>query len=94
VDDEQRARAAGVGIWSGPFVMPWDWRRGERLAATTAGPADRCLIKGNISHRGERLYHVPGGRYYERTQIDEGKGERWFCSEAEAHAAGWRRSAQ
>ena len=23
-------------------------------------------------------------------RIDEGRGERWFCSEAEARAAGWR----
>jgi hypothetical protein len=22
--------------------------------------------------------------------IDEGRGERWFCSEADARAAGWR----
>ena len=25
-----------------------------------------------------------GGRYYGPTQIDESKGERWFCSEEEA----------
>jgi hypothetical protein len=33
---------------------------------------------------------VPGSPAYERTKIDEAKGERWFCSEAEARAAGWR----
>jgi endonuclease YncB( thermonuclease family) len=27
---ERAARAAGFGIWSGEFVMPWDWRRGAR----------------------------------------------------------------
>ena len=48
-----------------------------------------CLIKGNISENG-RIYHVPGSRYYERTKIDEAKGERWFCTEEEARAAGWR----
>ena len=36
------------------------------------------------------IYHVPGSPAYERTKIDEAKGERWFCSEAEARAAGWR----
>ena len=52
-----------------------------------------CVIKGNISFRtGERIYHVPGGEFYEPTQIDEGDGERWFCTEAEAVASGWRRS--
>jgi hypothetical protein len=41
---------------------------------------------------GERIYHVPGQKFYERTVITEAKGERWFCSEAEARAAGWRKS--
>lgn len=26
VADEERAHAARVGIWSGTFTMPWDWR--------------------------------------------------------------------
>ena len=26
------ARRAGRNIWSGSFVMPWDWRRGVRTA--------------------------------------------------------------
>jgi endonuclease YncB( thermonuclease family) len=54
--------------------------------------SDQCLIKGNISQSGERIYHVPGGAFYDRTVINEAQGERWFCSEAEAQAAGWRRS--
>jgi len=53
---------------------------------------ESCLIKGNISSSGEKIYHVPGGSYYDRTVIDESKGERWFCSEQEAQAAGWRKS--
>ena len=55
-------------------------------AAPAAGP---CLIKGNISESG-RIYHMPGSRWYERTKISPGKGERWFCTEDEARAAGWR----
>ncbi|WP_445809762.1 thermonuclease family protein [Yoonia sp.] len=27
---EDDARRAGRNIWSGTFVMPWDWRRGAR----------------------------------------------------------------
>jgi len=50
------------------------------------------LIKGNINSSGEKIYHVPGGEYYDKTVIDESKGERWFCSEAEAQSAGWRKS--
>lgn len=52
-----------------------------------------CDIKGNVSvNTGERIYHLPGQDYYAETVIDLGYGERWFCSEAEARAAGWRRS--
>ncbi len=48
-----------------------------------------CVIKGNISSGG-RIFHVPGQENYERTGINLKKGERWFCSRAEARAAGWR----
>ena len=51
-----------------------------------------CRIKGNISADGERIYHVPGQKYYDRTTINRMAGERWFCSEGEARGAGWRRS--
>ncbi|MDN5568676.1 MAG: thermonuclease family protein, partial [Paracoccus sp. (in: a-proteobacteria)] len=49
-------------------------------------------IKGNISGSGERIYHTPWSSDYGRTKIDEAKGERWFCDEAEAVAEGWRAS--
>ncbi len=29
---EERAQAAGRGLWKGRFVTPWDWRGGARLA--------------------------------------------------------------
>ena len=96
VGQEDEARAAGRGIWGGRFVMPWDWRRGQRIVQPPpAGQSgDGCKIKGNIGSKGERIYHVPGGRFYNRTRIDESSGEHWFCNEAEAQAAGWRRSHQ
>lgn len=57
--------------------------------------SDQCLIKGNIStSTKEKIYHMPGGAYYNSTVIDEGRGERWFCKEADAQAAGWRRSSR
>ncbi|SHH76804.1 thermonuclease family protein [Marivita hallyeonensis] len=52
-----------------------------------------CTIKGNVSpNSGERIYHVPGQEYYDKTRISLTKGERWFCTEAEAQAAGWRKA--
>lgn len=64
------------------------------LMATTAAYAQQgqCNIKGNVNTRGERIYHVPGQKYYNDTEISRSHGERWFCSEEEARAAGWRRS--
>ena len=54
--------------------------------------APRCAIKGNISRNGERIYHVPGDRTYDRVQMDKGRNKRWFCTEEQAVAAGWRKA--
>ena len=96
---ENAARARRLGLWQGRFDAPWDWRRsqggGSRSSSSRpAAPSPRgdCAIKGNVSSSGARIYHVPGQQHHERTRISEAKGERWFCSEAEARAAGWRRS--
>ena len=96
VDQEQAAQEAKRGLWRGEFVKPWQWRKGKRMAgekATDAAPGT-CRIKGNISRKGKRIYHLPGGRSYAATKIDENKGERWFCSEKQAKGAGWQQSSQ
>ena len=64
-------------------------------AGCPAGCVERpagCDIKGNVNDRGERIYHLPGGQFYDRTIIDPREGDRWFCSPAEAEANGFRRS--
>jgi endonuclease YncB( thermonuclease family) len=91
VDDEDTARIAHNGMWRGTFQPPWGWRHRNEHVEIGDSPKG-CRIKGNISMKGERIYHVPGGEFYDGTQIHESKGERWFCSESEAQAAGWRRS--
>jgi hypothetical protein len=63
------------------------------IAPDFVPPLIGCGIKGNISQNtGERIYHVPGQKYYSATKINLLKGERWFCSEEVARAAGWRKS--
>lgn len=90
-----RAKAQQLGIWSSDFQMPWEWRaHADANRETPAQESADCQIKGNISSKGERIYHLPGGRYYGVTKIDESKGERWFCTEPEAQEAGWRPSSQ
>ncbi|MBY5635931.1 hypothetical protein HFO39_14250 [Rhizobium leguminosarum] len=52
-----------------------------------------CDIKGNISiGSGAKIYHVKSQEYYDATVIRYEYGERWFCSEADARATGWRRA--
>jgi len=85
-----QARETGRGLWSAcatPEPPP------TTDGACAFSGSDEPVIKGNISLRtGEKIYHVPGGEYYDQTVIDEVKGERWFCTEAEAVVAGWRKS--
>jgi hypothetical protein len=68
------------------------YSEGDVVRSVTAS-ASGCNIKGNISiNTGEHIYHVPGQEYYAVTKIGRQYGERWFCSEEEARAAGWRRA--
>ena len=90
VKEERAARQARRGMWRGEFVAPADWRRETTRAAGKRSA--RCRIKGNIGRDGSRIYHLPGSRNYHRTRINPSRGERWFCSEAKARAAGWRRA--
>lgn len=88
-NEEDAARKKKIGIWQAPTMAPWDYRHGSWTAATSAAP-EGCPIKGNITRKGEKIYHTPWSPWYAKTKIDTSKGERWFCDEAEAIAAGWR----
>ncbi|GMH43656.1 hypothetical protein BSKO_11578 [Bryopsis sp. KO-2023] len=102
--DEVDAQKGKKGIWSGEFEEPETWRRengrGKASQSVRSIPAEEnkvvCAsgapIKGNISSSGEKIYHIPGGRYYEQVKIDSSSGERFFCSENDAVKAGWRKS--
>jgi endonuclease YncB( thermonuclease family) len=102
-DYQANASAKKSGVWQGAFEKPWDYRarkrseqqeqRGEDRTVRTGNGEGNCNIKGNISvSTGARIYHLPGQEFYDKTQINTGRGERWFCSETEARAAGWRRA--
>lgn len=81
---QQEAMAAGRGIWGAVGGA-------APLCPGGQSPPDpACPIKGNLSASGARIYHSPGQRDYCATVIRAEQGERWFCSAAEAEAAGWR----
>ncbi|MBP1745195.1 MAG: nucH [Firmicutes bacterium] len=63
------------------------WNTDSSGISYSTGVAATGLIKGNINSEGEKIYHVPGGDYYEKTVP-----EQWFNTEEEAQAAGFRKS--
>ncbi len=85
--DEKAAAVAGRGLWAFEVQQPAAYRASRVRGGAAPDPA--CNIKGNISSNG-RIYHLPGGRGYDRTGINTENGERWFCSITQAEAAGWR----
>jgi endonuclease YncB( thermonuclease family) len=102
VSAEARARAARAGIWQWDFQLPEDYRASLQASQETAEPqrlarasnqqrrferGGMCLIKGNHSRRGDWIYHLPGMPYYDATSA-----EAYFCTEAQAQAAGYRRA--
>ncbi len=60
--------AAGIGYTTdldalASYVPNW-------TASHASMPGSGCSIKGNVSiETGERIYHVPGQRYYDATRI-------------------------
>jgi endonuclease YncB( thermonuclease family) len=87
---EADARASARGIWQGTAQPAWEYRAAWWERAALASPRPGWPIKGNINRSGEKIYHTPWSPWYDRTQIDETRGQRWFCDEEEAQAAGWR----
>lgn len=87
--EEAAARAGKRGVWQGEAQAPWEYRAVKWEVGEQQSPVG-CPIKGNINRKGEHIYHPPWSRDYARTKISPEKGERWFCDEAEALAAGWR----
>jgi hypothetical protein len=76
-------------IWQSESQLAWEYRA-DRWSRAVAEASEGCPIKGNISKKGERIYHTPWSPAYAKTRIDESRGERCFCDEAGAIAAGWR----
>ena len=73
-----------------------DHAKSEKLgiyspACRSTDPTTDCVIKGNI-RAGQKTYHSPECKNYYQTIIDTSFGDRWFCSEAEAIAAGYKQA--
>ena len=71
-------------------MPPWTLRERQWDDARKAAP-DGCPVKGE-TRGSERRYHLPWNDSYGRVKVtknDIGRGtKQWFCTEAEARAAG------
>lgn len=91
---QKKAQQKEVGIWS---IENYVTSRGftetktkyteQKKTATINNGCTEPTIKGNINSKGEKIYHIPSGQYYQVT-----KAEEMFCTEKEAQEAGYRKS--
>jgi endonuclease YncB( thermonuclease family) len=88
VEDEAEARSLKLGIWQATSQPAWEFRA-DRWSGASSKTPDGCAIKGKITRAGH-VYHMPWSPWYAKAHIDAARGERWFCTESEAIAAGWR----
>ena len=105
---EENAKTSLRGIWNpapraaevqaGTTPVPFS---GGTLPVPRSRGAQKCdysstaqpVIKGNVDSRtAARIYYVPDNLFYSTTVIDEAQGDRWFCTEEEAIAAGWQKA--
>jgi micrococcal nuclease len=87
---QKYAQENKLGLWANGACGQKNIQAPAEKTATSSG--DACLIKGNIGSTGDKIYHLSNCPYYNQTMIDESKGEKWFCTETEAIAAGWRKA--
>lgn len=59
-------------------------KMGKNQHRADVGPNGET-IKGNINSKGEKIYHMPGSKYYDKTVP-----EQWFFTERDAINAGYR----
>ncbi|MEP0912409.1 cold shock domain-containing protein [Leptolyngbya sp. GB1-A1] len=84
---------ASVIILAAITLVTMQFSRSRSPSPITSITQPGCIIKGNISvETSNKLYHLPGMEDYESTVIDPAGSERWFCSESEAIANGWRKA--
>lgn len=87
---EKQAAVANRGLHGHEVQNPGAFRAATRTVPAPQISPNDCLLKGNVSAKGTKIYHSPGQADYDRTRINTRRGERWFCTASEAEAAGWR----
>ncbi len=89
-EEEEEAKRAGRGIWQGEAQPPAEFRAERWESAKLRAPSG-CPIKGKDRARArDKVYILPWSSSYESYRISQKRGDRWFCSEDEAIAEGWK----
>ena len=92
---QREAKKEKLGMWAACSYSESEEEKdniNEQEEASKPSDPD-CIIKGNISEKGYgKTYLIPGCDNYESVKIDPKKGEGYFCTEAEAEAAGFRKA--
>jgi endonuclease YncB( thermonuclease family) len=95
VVDEVRATSSPTPAPAQPFsggTLPLRQNFRGAAACDYSGTSEP-VIKGNVDARtGERIYLVPGSLFYSTTEVNNSDGDTWFCTEAQAIAAGWAKA--
>ena len=89
---QREAEESKNGLWAACPLGATQAATVSQEAIAKENTSGDCAIKGNISTTGEKIYHLVGCGSYAKTTVEESRGEQWFCSEAEAQAAGWRKA--
>lgn len=88
--DEAAAKMSNAGLWAGEPERPDEWR--ERVFREAAKDApNNCPVKGRVQ-AGRKTYSLPHQLDYARISVRVTRGDRWFCSEADAQRAGFAAS--
>ena len=91
-DGTAQSTATPVPVFTGGTLPRLPSSKGDDERCDFSETAE-SVIKGNVDLRTQdRLYHVPGGLFYNTTVVDKSQGDRWLCTEEQAVAEGWRKS--
>ena len=86
---EMTAKRNKKGFWRDMLEPPWEFRR-RRIEEAKPNSPGGCVFKAvGLNREGDRILFPPWSPWYDRIRMDRGKGERWFCNEADAIAQGW-----
>jgi len=89
LEKKNEAKAARAGLWGACDIESTEPTQGD-----TPPPSAKCSIKGNISlHTFEKTYMLKECAQYSQIKVDPTLGEKYFCSEAEAQKAGFKKAA-